>query len=221
MLINSSLFFKYASGHLCTYMSIRTHIPTHTRTHIQTARGPGEGALGDAGTFAGGSQLLGGCPGGAVPPALRSNVHPFSFRLNLPGPPLSGGCREIKKNKKQNLTPAPCPTAQPQQPTSGGIVVFIRKKKKASIEKRETQLFSRSGFSVLVLGPRSEAPGGEASCQRRAASPVSSRLGHVHVHVHVLAGPSRPCACVRRAESAPLEGRLHAVEGAPRSGRKH
>lgn len=41
MPINSSLFFKYASGHICTYMSIRTH----TRTHTETACVLGMGCL--------------------------------------------------------------------------------------------------------------------------------------------------------------------------------
>lgn len=47
MLINSSLFFKYASSRMCKYMSI------HTYTHTQTCTCPGDRVLGGAGTFAG------------------------------------------------------------------------------------------------------------------------------------------------------------------------
>lgn len=78
MLINSSLYFKYASGHICTYMSIRTHISMHTRTHIQTAHVSwGRGAWWCR--YICRRLPAVGCAGGASFLALQSNVHHFSF----------------------------------------------------------------------------------------------------------------------------------------------
>lgn len=105
MPINSSLFFKYASGHICTYMSIRTH----ARTHTETARVLGMGCLAVWVHLQ--VAPAGGLSGqGACFPALQSSACLFSFCMNLWIQLLFRGCDKAPNKPK----PAPCPTAQPK-----------------------------------------------------------------------------------------------------------